>query len=174
MTLVRAARAKSIKNTMGNKNTKKILTLCIIHQHPKILLGMKKRGFGAGRWNGFGGKVALAETIEDAAKREMREEAGVNVENMEKVGILEFEFKGNPEILQVHIFKSDDFQGELVESGEMKPQWFHIDEIPFKEMWPDDIYWMPLFLNGKKFKGKFLFGESDIILEQELSEVKEI
>lgn len=155
-------------------NMKKLLTLCIIHQHPKVLLGMKKRGFGAGRWNGFGGKVSATETIEAAAKREIQEETGVEVRNLDKVGIIDFEFKGNPEILQVHIFKSDNFSGEPTESEEMKPQWFHIDEIPFKEMWPDDIYWMPLFLSGKKFKGKFLFGESDIILEQELEEVKEM
>jgi len=134
---------------------KKLLTLSIIHQHPKVLLGMKKRGFGAGRWNGFGGKVRGKETIESAAKRELREEAGIETESLEKVGIIDFEFKGNPEILQVHIFKAEKFSGELVESEEMKPQWWHIDEIPFKEMWPDDIHWMPLFLSGKKFKGKF-------------------
>lgn len=159
---------------MGNKNMKKLLTLCLIHQHPKILLGMKKRGFGAGRWNGFGGKVSSEETIEDAAKREIREETGIKVTNLDKAGIIDFEFKGNPEILQVHIFRSDNFLGEPTESEEMKPQWFHIDEIPFNEMWPDDIYWMPLFLDGKKFKGKFLFGESDVILKQKLIEVKEI
>lgn len=159
---------------MGNESMKKLLTLTIIHQHPKVLLGMKKRGFGAGRWNGFGGKVATAETIEGAARRELLEEAGVKVENIEMVGIIDFEFKGNPEILQVHIFRAGDFSGEPIESEEMKPQWFHIDEIPFKEMWPDDIHWMPLFLNGKKFRGKFLFGESDVILEKELSEVKEL
>jgi 8-oxo-dGTP diphosphatase/2-hydroxy-dATP diphosphatase len=135
---------------------------------------MKKRGFGAGRWNGFGGKVAETETTENAARRELREEAGIKVEQLEKVGILDFEFKGNPEILQVHIFRSDSFVGKPKEGEEMKPQWFHVDEIPFKEMWPDDIYWIPLFLSGKKFKGKFLFGKSDIILEQSLSEVKEI
>ncbi len=153
---------------------KKLLTLCIIHQHPKVLLGMKKRGFGAGRWNGFGGKVSFEETIEDAAKREIREESGVEVKNLNKVGIIEFEFKGNPEILEVHIFKSDNFSGEPIESEEMKPQWFHVNEIPFDDMWPDDKYWLPLFLNGKKFKGKFLFGESDVVLEQELTEVEEI
>ena len=153
---------------------KKLLTLCIIYQHPKVLLGMKKRGFGAGRWNGFGGKVAAMETIEDAAKRELQEEAGIEVKDLNKVGIIDFEFKGNPEILQVHIFRSDSFLGEPNESEEMKPQWFHINEIPFKEMWPDDVHWMPLFLSGKKFKGRFLFSESDIILEQELLEVKEI
>jgi 8-oxo-dGTP diphosphatase/2-hydroxy-dATP diphosphatase len=30
---------------------------------------MKKRGFGVGRWNGFGGKVEKQETILDEAKR---------------------------------------------------------------------------------------------------------
>jgi len=168
-----AVQARSLKSAMGN-STRKLLTLCIIHQHPRVLLGMKKRGFGAGRWNGFGGKVTAEETVEDAAKRELREEAGIEVIHLDKVGIIDFEFKGNPEILQVHIFKSDSFSGEPNESEEMKPQWFHIDEIPFKEMWPDDMHWMPLFLSGKKFKGKFLFGESDIILGQELSEVEEL
>lgn len=153
---------------------KKLLTLCIIHQHPNVLLGMKKRGFGAGRWNGFGGKVSLGETIEDAARREMKEEAGIDIKNFNKVGIIEFEFQGNPEILEVHIFKAEDFEGDVSESEEMKPQWFSIDEIPFMEMWPDDIHWMPLFFTGKKFKGKFLFGKSDVILNKELTEVEEI
>jgi 8-oxo-dGTP pyrophosphatase MutT (NUDIX family) len=56
---------------------KRILTLCIIHKNSKILLGMKKRGFGAGFWNGFGGKVKEGESIEEAAKRETKEEIGV-------------------------------------------------------------------------------------------------
>jgi len=149
---------------------KKLLTLCIIHQHPKVLLGMKKRGFGAGRWNGFGGKVSSAETIEDAAKREVKEEAGIQVKNLNKVGIIEFEFQDNPEILEVHIFKSNNFSGEPIESEEMKPQWFHIDEIPFTSMWPDDKYWFPLFLQDKKFRGKFLFDDSDKILSMNLEE----
>lgn len=153
---------------------KKLLTLCIIHQHPKILLGLKKRGFGQGRWNGFGGKVSPGETIEEAAQREVREEAGVEIRGLEKAGIIEFEFQGNPEILEVHVFRSEDFSGLPAESEEMKPRWFHVDEIPFDDMWPDDEHWFPLLLAGKKFKGKFLFGESDIILEKELMEVGEI
>ena len=159
---------------MENKYMKKLLTLIIIHQHPRVLLGMKKRGFGTGRWNGFGGKVVSAETIEDAAKRELREEAGIRVEILNKVGIIDFEFRNNPEILEVHIFKAESFSGKPIETEEMKPQWFHVDEIPFNEMWPYDIYWMPLFINGKIFRGKFLFGESEIILKQELVGVEEI
>lgn len=153
---------------------KKLLTLCIVHQHPNVLLGMKKRGFGAGRWNGFGGKVEATEAIEDAARRELHEEAGIRAGALERVGVLDFEFKGNPEILQVHIFRALDFSGKPTESDEMKPKWFHIDKIPFKNMWPDDPHWMPLFLGGKKFKGKFLFGKSDAILKKNLVEVKRV
>ena len=153
---------------------KTLLTLTIIYQHPKVLLGMKKRGFGSGRWNGFGGKVEKDEKIEEAAKREIFEEAGIKVKELEKVGIIDFEFKGNSEILEVHIFKGQDYSGEPVESEEMKPQWFLIDAIPFQDMWSDDKYWLPLFLAGKKFKGYFLFDESDTVIKHELSEVKSL
>ena len=146
-------------------------TLCIIYKHPRVLLGMKKRGFGEGKWNGFGGKVEM-EKIEDAARREVQEECGIEIKDLEKRGILDFEFQGNPEIIQVHVFKIGDYSGEPKESEEMRPEWFHIDEIPFSDMWPDDLYWMSLFLRGKKFKGKFLFGEGNSILERKLEEVE--
>ena len=61
---------------------KKVLTLVVIHQNGKVLLGMKKRGFGMGKWNGFGGKVDQGESIEGAAKREVFEEAGISVGNI--------------------------------------------------------------------------------------------
>ncbi len=158
----------------SEKPKKKVMTLCIIHQHPRILLGKKKRGFGAGRWNGFGGKVLPGETIEGATKRELLEETGIEVGEIEKHGILDFEFEGNPEILEVHIFKALDFDGEPSESEEMMPQWFFVDQIPFREMWPDDIYWIPLFLKGKKFKGKILFGPNDTIIDKEIGVVDDL
>ena len=49
--------------------SRKLLTLVFIIEPERILLGMKKRGFGAGWWNGFGGKVQSDETIEEAARR---------------------------------------------------------------------------------------------------------
>ncbi len=150
--------------------TKKVLTLCIVHQDTNVLLGMKKRGFGAGRWNGFGGKVLENEGIEDATRRETLEEAGITVGELSEMGVLEFEFRGDPQILEVHVFKAANFSGDPTETEEMKPQWFEVAEIPYDTMWPDDIYWMPLFLKGKKFTGRFLFGKGDRILEQSLQE----
>ncbi len=157
---------------------KKVLTLCLVHQHPKILLGMKKRGFGAGRWNGFGGKVQPGESIEEATKREIVEEAGITVGAIEKVGVLNFEFAGEGgsgaggDVLETHIFRAREFSGEPKESEEMKPQWFDARALPFEHMWPDDRHWMPLFLAGKKFTGRFLFGKGDAVLEKDLKEVE--
>lgn len=159
-------------NTSEQK--KKVLTLCLLHTDTHVLLGMKKRGFGAGRWNGFGGKVEKGETIEEAARREFLEEAGLGIPILEKAGLMDFEFQGNPEILEVHIFRAREHVGEPKESEEMLPKWFHQDEIPFSEMWPDDPHWMPLFFAGKKFQGKILFGEGDSILEMNIVEVLEL
>ncbi len=148
---------------------RKILTLCLVLRENQILLGMKKRGFGAGRWNGFGGKVEAGETIEAAAKRETEEECGIVITEMEKVGIHEFEFENaRGDILEVHVFRVDTWTGEPRETEEMRPQWFTTDAIPYDEMWPDDIHWVPVFLTGKKFRTKFLFGEGDTILETEV------
>ena len=57
----------------------KIVTLCHIVDvaHQRILLGRKKRGFGEGKYNGFGGKIEEGESARDAVVREIREEAGL-------------------------------------------------------------------------------------------------
>ncbi len=151
---------------------RKLLTLVLAIRGTDILLGMKKRGFGAGRWNGFGGKVEADESIEAAARRETKEECGIDITRMEEVGVHEFEFeKERGTILEVHVFRADAWHGEPVETEEMRPQWFPIDVIPYTEMWPDDRYWFPLFLAGKKFRTKFLFGDGDAVLEQDIREV---
>jgi len=154
--------------------TKLITTLCVVHQDEKILLGMKKRGFGALRWNGFGGKVEKDETIEEAAARETREEVGIEALELEKLGVIDFKFQTNGEEIEVNIFNIKNFSGTPIETEEMRPQWFDVDKIPFETMWPDDIFWIPLFLAGKKFKGKFVFGEKDAILEQKMEEVQDV
>lgn len=151
------------------------MTLCLVVQDERILLGMKKRGFGEGRWNGFGGKVEERETIEEATIRETREECGVLIQKMEKVGIHEFEFFDKPdEILEVHVFRADEWTGEPRETEEMRPRWFMFSDIPYETMWPDDIYWYPLFLSGKKFRTRFLFGEGDSVKEKSVTVMRNI
>ncbi|XP_030646774.1 oxidized purine nucleoside triphosphate hydrolase [Chanos chanos] len=154
--------------------TSKLLTLVLVVQPGRVLLGMKKRGFGAGKWNGFGGKVQPGETIEQAARRELLEESGLTVDALDLVGNLKFEFIGETELLDVHVFRADSYNGEPTESDEMKPQWFDTDKIPFGQMWADDTLWFPLLLQRKKFRGYFKFQGHDIIVEQKLDVVDKL
>ncbi|CAH1793631.1 unnamed protein product [Owenia fusiformis] len=156
-----------VRNMVPNK----LLTLVFVREASRILLGMKKKGFGAGRWNGFGGKVEKGETIEEGAKRELQEESGLVAEQLDEVGRLMFEFEGDPQLLEVHVFSTRNYKGTPTESDEMRPQWYNIDSIPYSNMWPDDKYWVPLYLQDKKFSGYFKFKGHDDIIEQTLKEV---
>jgi 8-oxo-dGTP pyrophosphatase MutT (NUDIX family) len=154
---------------------KKLATVLIIKKDGKILLGMKKRGFGEGKWNGFGGKPLPGENIEKTAIRETEEECGIAVKNIKKMGIIDFEFFEKPEWdQQVHFFLAERFEGEPKETEEMKPVWFSLEKIPYRQMWPDDKYWLPLMLSGKIFSGKFVFGESNDILEYKIKEIEKL
>lgn len=146
----------------------KILTLCLTRKERMILLGMKKRGWGEGKWNGFGGKVEEGETIIEAAIRELEEESGLLARNLEEKGVVVFHYLDSGKVLEVHIFDVLDYRGEPIETEEMLPQWFNLDEIPFGDMWADDIHWIPLFLRGDKFKGKFVFENNDKLINHDI------
>jgi 8-oxo-dGTP pyrophosphatase MutT (NUDIX family) len=160
---------------------KKIMTLCMVYDDKRILLGqIKKDGVLKGRFNGFGGKVEEGETIENATKRELFEEAKIKPLNIKKRGVLVFNsepdgnaFEGKPQV-EMHIYSAIEFEGNPTETTEMKPEWFLHNEIPFDSMWPDDMLWMPLLLAGKNFRGTFHLKDPNTIMDYELIEVTTI
>lgn len=127
-----------------------------------VLLGLKKRGFGEGRWNGFGGKVE-SESVTAAAARELEEECGLIVEEKHLVphGIVVFSL---PDVeLRVHIFTTDTFSGMVRESEEMRPEWYAFENIPYDSMWEDDRHWLPYVLEGKTVNGRFVWEGTKIV-----------
>jgi len=138
-----------------------------------VCLAMKKRGFGEGRWNGTGGKVQDGESLETAVLREATEELGIAAQELVKVAELTFTFPHEPSFDQiVHVFLSESWDGEPSESEEMRPQWFKIIDIPYEEMWSDDILWLPQVLEGKKLKGAFTFAPGDAVAEHSVQKVE--
>jgi len=141
-----------------------------------VLLGRKKRGFGAGKINGFGGKVEPGETLTRACCREMLEESGVTVvdSDLKYTGFLVFTFVGREnEELHVHVFSATRHSGEAVETEEMAPRWYETDRIPFSEMWGDDSHWFPYLLSERKFRGHFNFADHSVIVSHKLDEVSD-
>ncbi|KAL5507489.1 hypothetical protein ACEPAH_6945 [Sanghuangporus vaninii] len=91
----------------------------------RILLGMKKRGFGKNMYNGFGGKVEPNESPMEAAVRELKEEAGISA-NLEECGVLLFVNASTEYCHYVHMYRAYEYEGEPVETEEMHPHWFAI------------------------------------------------
>lgn len=149
-------------------------TLLFLRKENQILLAMKKRGFGAGKWNGVGGKIEVGETIENALVRETVEEIGVTPSSWRAVAELDFiqdAETDEPWHMYVYAYLCEAWEGEPSESEEMKPQWYSIDSIPYAVMWDDDEYWLPRVLEGDKVVGTFTFDINDKMLAHDIETV---
>lgn len=149
-------------------------TLLFLRKDNEILLAMKKRGFGAGKWNGVGGKIEAGESIEEALVRECQEEIGVTPHIWRQVAELDFvqDAETDPWHMYVYAYITEDWTGELSESEEMKPAWYSLDHIPYGDMWDDDEHWLPLVLAGDRVRGSFTFDENDKMIAHEIQTVE--
>ena len=153
------------------KSLSKKTTLLFLIDENKILLAMKKRGFGAGRWNGVGGKPENNELIEQTAIRECYEEIEVLPRNIRQVATLNFYFPRDKSDWnqQVLVYICKEWQGNPAETDEMKPAWYSMDSIPYESMWQDDKYWLPEVLKGNNVEAEFVFDENDNVLSHEIN-----
>ena len=134
-----------------------VFTVAVPHIGNQVLLGHKKTKIGKGYWNGFGGRVELGESVEEAAARELREECGLVAEELFYGGLLVAHFRDSGNHFELHIFQVTGITGKVVESREMRPQWFPVNEIPYEQMWASNKLWLPLLLAGKHFSGTVWF-----------------
>jgi len=114
----------------------------VVKKVDKVLLIRRKGSHGAGSWCFPGGHLEHMETFEDCAKRETKEEAGIEISNVGFTGVTNDFFPEGKHY--VTIFVSSNW-----ESGEAKicePDkceeigWFGWDALP-----------RPLFLSTKNF-----------------------
>lgn len=111
----------------------------------EYVLGMKKRGFGSGWWNGFGGKLEPGESYEQAAIRETKEEVGLKLTKLNHIANLHFLVDGKLD--GVSRAYAADYSGEPEETEEMRPHKFKLNEFPYDQMWPGDDLWIPEVLD---------------------------
>ena len=135
--------------------------LCFLRNENSILLIRKKVGLGAGKINGPGGRLKPGETPREAAVRETREEVGLLVSDLRRVGELSFIFLDGYS-LHCTVFLTNSYSGSLRESPEAAPFWCPVAEIPYREMWEDDSLWLPRVLQGERIRGRFLFEDESM------------
>ena len=135
----------------------------------ELLLGLKKAGFGAGKYAGIGGKVEADESVETAVLREVIEEISVHIpENqLQNMGRVQFFFPAKPAWNHdVAIFRAEQWVGIPQESNEIKPVWFQIGEIPYDQMWQDAPHWLPFVLEGKQIRATITYRDDNKTVAQ--------
>ncbi|MFC8304150.1 8-oxo-dGTP diphosphatase [Specibacter sp. NPDC057265] len=118
-----------------------------------VLLGLKKTGFGLGKVVGIGGHVEPGESPVEAICREVAEETSIVVDpaDLQHVGSVDFVFPARPgwDMFST-VFLCRKFMGEGVESLEISPRWYPVDQLPLDKMWADSSRWLPAFLSGRR------------------------
>jgi len=144
-----------------------LATLVFVIRGGEVLLMRKKRGLGAGKINGPGGKLEDGESPEACAVREVREELCVTPLGLEAVGENAFQFVDGYSI-QVFVYRASGLEGEPTETAEGAPLWTPLADIPYHEMWEDDRLWLPHALAGRRFLGRYVF-DGDTLLDHDLA-----
>jgi len=139
-----------------------VATLLFVVRNGSVLLIRKKRGLGAGKINGPGGRLEGDETPMECAIRETNEELLINPLGVRAGGELFFHAEDMPKI-HGHVFVASDYEGTPTETDEAIPHWFSIDEIPYDEMWDDDRLWLHRVLHGESVRGYFTFVEETLL-----------
>ena len=145
-------------------------TLLFVLQDGRILLIHKKTGLGAGKINGPGGRIDPGETALHGAIREVQEELCVTPTGVRAAGELHFQFVDGYS-LHGSVFSASGYEGTLCETREATPLWAPIDRIPYERMWADDPLWLPMLIQGRGFRGFFVF-DGDTMLDSLVHETR--
>lgn len=150
------------------------MTLNYFIKDNQILLPLKKKKIGKGKHNGVGGRLEEGETHEQAMIRECIEEVGLQPTEYEYMAEISFNQIVDDErsVAIVYVYVCKSWTGNLIETEEMKPYWFDINNIPFDKTMDNDKYWLPLVLAGKKIIASFDLDENYVTLGQNIEEVK--
>jgi 8-oxo-dGTP diphosphatase len=140
-------------------------TLLFLVAQRRVLLIHKRRGHGAGRINGPGGKLDAGETPLACAIRETREETGVAVQDVRLAAVMRFVEREGDDWLG-YVFVARRYTGTPGATDEAVPEWFPLEHLPLDRMWPDDRLWLPRILAGETLRGDFLFQHGELLAWQ--------
>ena len=146
----------------------KLATLCYIidkNRNSTLMIHRvkKKNDYHRGKWNGLGGKFEPGESPEECAVREIEEESGLIIKNIEMKGFITFPMFDGKEDWYVFLYTADEYEGALIDSNEGNLDWIPNEKLTEINLWEGDKYFIPWIFKEKFFSAKFIYENGNYI-----------
>ncbi len=144
----------------------KLATLCYVRSGGKTLMVhriKKLNDMHQGKWNGLGGKLDPGETPEECAEREIYEESGLRVYDLQLKGLLTFPAFAHEEDWYAFVFVASPFDGELIDSPEGDLAWIEDARLLDLELWEGDRIFLHWLDRPGFFSAKFSYAEGRLV-----------
>lgn len=140
-------------------------TLCHIEKDGKYLMlhrTKKENDENGGKWVGVGGKFEYGESPEECARREIKEETGLDVLSLEYRGIVTF-VTDRWGCEYMHLFRTESFTGELCDCDEGELVWVEKEKIYSLPIWEGDkIFLRLLDTDAPFFSLKLVYEDEEL------------
>lgn len=152
-----------------DKPIRKAVRCYLIKDNEVVVTKYKKGNKKEGYYDIPGGKIEEGENPKQTAIREMKEETGINIQNLKYKGIMTIEYPNRMFIFDTFISK--EYEGEPQEFEENTSEWIDIDELLKKEKILSNIILLDKFLikglidDNRNFNLHIKVDEQENILE---------
>jgi ADP-ribose pyrophosphatase YjhB (NUDIX family) len=138
-----------------------------------VLLAQPTAGTNLELWHGLAGTTEIGETAKMAASRVVKTTIGVNPMLQEPPSEILYHDHTHQN-WKVTIFRVASYEGEIMETPTLKLQWWPVDTLPVKNMWPGDDEWLPLLVEGKPFSGEIWFDERGKVAKRDFQMISSL
>lgn len=123
----------------------------------------KQQDIHEGKWNGLWGKLEQGESPEEGVVREIQEEVGLEVLDMQFKGLLTAPFFDGKQDWIVYIYLVNSFRGEVQECNEWEVEWIDNDKLLDLNLREGDRYFLPLLFEPWFFSCKATYVKKKLV-----------
>ncbi len=145
-----------------------LTTLCYLIKDNKYLMlhrNKKEHDINAGKYTGVGGHVEEGESPVDCIKREVFEETGLTINEINCRGFITFVMGKETE--HAFLYTSDSFSGKLINNcNEGELSWVDYDRVLDLNLWEGDKVFLKLLKQREDFFFlKLIYDEDDNLID---------